>query len=121
MGELLGEMILEFFGRLVLHIISELFILLSSITLDGPLKLMGIKITWGFCYEKHRFLSILNVITLILIPIHIYNFGLSNGLFIYLGIFLFIIVVLYFRNVNFAANKEPSNLLDDDFIDKTRP
>lgn len=115
MGELFGELILELFGRLILNVIGETCIAIAGISLDAPLKLMGINISWGFCYHNHRFAAIMNMILLFLIPFHIYNWGLSNSLFIYLSLILFIIVVLYSMNANFEFLKKPSDLLDDEF------
>jgi len=111
MGEILGEII----GQLIIEIIGKTFIMIGGVTLDAPLKLIGVKIPWGFCYKTHKFAAFLNIIILLLIPIHIYNFGFTNGLFIYLGIFFLIITILYFMNTNFEAHKESSSLLDDDF------
>lgn len=111
MGEILGEII----GQLIIEIIGKLFIAIGGATLDAPLKLIGVKIPWGFCYKTHKFAAFLNIIILLLIPIHIYNFGFTNGLFIYLGIFFFIIIVLCYMNTNFEFLKAPSDLLDDEF------
>jgi hypothetical protein len=115
MAGIIGELIVDFLGNIVLNSIFKLFMAISSLILEAPLKLMGVRESWGFSYKKHRFIAILNLINLILIPIYIYNFDLSSGLFICLGIFLTIVIVLYFMNTNATPTKESSDLPGDDF------
>lgn len=102
------------FGDLFMGLLQGI----GGLILDSLLKLLGTKKDWGFCYNEHPLASGTFGFILIIIPIHILNWGLTNSLFGYLIPIILITSFVYISNTNFTPHKEPPDLLDDDFPPK---
>lgn len=96
----------------------EILIGSGGLILDTLLKLLGIKKEWGFSYNEHPLASSIFGFLLLIIPIHILNWGLSNSLFGYLIPIVIITSFVYISNTNFTSNQEDYDLLDDNFSQK---
>ncbi|WP_052592110.1 hypothetical protein [Aureispira sp. CCB-QB1] len=108
----MGEIVIEIIGQFVL----ELFFAVGGLLLDLLLIITNVRISWGHCYNKHPLASILTIILCILFPVHICNWGFTNGLFVYLGILVCTFIVVYLSNVNVKKTLNKSNILDDEFL-----